>query len=170
MNLSFLVPASVAFLLMEPVAYLAHRFVMHGVGAGWHHSHHRTRRTTFEANDLYPVVMAAVTVVAFALGSAVAGLSVLTPVAVGVTLYGAAYLVVHDLAIHRRIPRLPVPDVRIVAWWRESHRIHHLWGGEPFGFLAPVVPAALRERARGVERDPLPPAAGRISGAAPARP
>ncbi len=151
-------PAVLAFVLMEPVAYLAHRFVMHGVGAGWHHSHHRARRRTFEANDLYPVVMAAVTVVAFALGSSVAGLSVLTPVAIGVTLYGAAYLVVHDLAIHRRIPGLPVPDLAIVRWWHESHRIHHLWGGEPFGFLAPVVPAELRAKAQGIERDPLAPA------------
>jgi hypothetical protein len=40
---------------------------------------------------------------------------------------------------------------------REAHRIHHLWAGEPFGFLFPVVPRALLERARTVTRDPLLP-------------
>lgn len=144
-----------AFVLMEPVAYLAHRFVMHGVGSGWHRSHHRTRRTPFEANDLYPVVMAVVTVVAFAAGGAMPGLRALTAVAVGVTLYGAAYLYVHDICIHRRITWVPVPDGRRMRRVREAHRIHHLWGGEPYGFLMPVVPAELWERARSVERDPF---------------
>ncbi len=155
--LTSILVALVAFLLMEPVAYLAHRFVMHGVGSGWHRGHHRTRRTPFEANDLYPVVMAAVTIVAFAAGSAVPGLGGLTAVAAGVTLYGAAYLYVHDICIHRRLPWVPVPGGRWMRRVREAHRIHHLWGGEPYGFLVPVVPAELWERARSVERDPLPP-------------
>lgn len=151
--ISLLVAAS-AFVAMEGFAYLAHRFVMHGVGAGWHRSHHRTRTGRFEPNDLYPVVMAAITVVLFALGALGLGLSLLTPVAVGITAYGAGYLFVHDLYIHRRIARFDTvigPLERV----REAHRIHHLWGGEPFGFLFPVVPTELRERARTVERDPL---------------
>jgi len=139
--------AFAAFLVMEPVAYLVHRFVMHGVGAGWHHSHHRIRHTTFEANDLYPLVMAALTILAFAVGSVVSGLHILFPIASGVTAYGIAYLLVHDLAIHGRIARLRVPSVRPVRYLREAHRIHHLWAGEPYGFLLPIVPADLRARA-----------------------
>ena len=145
----------VPFLVMEPVAYLGHRFVMHGFGAGWHVGHHRTRRSTFEANDLYPVVMAAATILAFGLGASVGRLAALTPVAIGVTLYGLAYLYVHDIAIHRRIRWIPVPDVAVVRHLREAHRIHHLWGAEPYGFLCPIVPADLWDRARAVERDPL---------------
>ncbi|MEJ7584344.1 MAG: sterol desaturase family protein [Acidimicrobiales bacterium] len=145
----------VSFVVMEPVAYLAHRFVMHGVGAAWHRGHHRPRRTTFEANDLYPVVMASVTVVAFVIGASVGGFGVLTPVAGGVTLYGIAYVYVHDIAIHRRVGWIPVPDIAAVRYVREAHRIHHLWSGEPFGFLCPIVPAPLRRKARAVERDPL---------------
>ena len=146
--------ALVAFGAMEVVAYLVHRFVMHGVGAAWHHSHHQPRRGRFEANDLYPVVASVLTIAAFALGAAVEGLALLTPIAAGVTAYGVAYLLVHDVAIHRRVP-LPVPDVAAFRSVREAHRIHHLWSGEPYGFLLPIVSRAARDRAALVARDPL---------------
>ena len=43
--------AFVAFVLMEPVTALVHRFVMHGFGMGWHRSHHEPPRGAVEAND-----------------------------------------------------------------------------------------------------------------------
>jgi beta-carotene 3-hydroxylase len=143
-----------AFVLMEPTAYLAHRLVMHGRLGGWHHGHHQVRMSTFERNDLYPLVAAAFTIVLIAAGTVVDSASSLVWIGAGITLYGAAYLFVHDLYIHRRIARFTwtcAPLERV----REAHRIHHLWAGEPFGFLFPVVPRELRERARAVERDPL---------------
>lgn len=148
----------VAFVAMEPVAYLAHRFVMHGVGAGWHRGHHQVRTTRFEANDLYPVVMAAFTILAMTLAVTFPAIEPVLWVGVGVTLYGAGYLFVHDLYIHRRWRRFQavIPPLEPV---REAHRIHHLWSGEPYGFLFPIVPADLRERAKTVDRDPLEPAA-----------
>lgn len=152
-----------AFVLMEPVAYLAHRFVMHGSrGGGWHVGHHRLRRGRFEANDLYPVVMAGFTVVVIAVGVTLPGWSALAWVGAGITLYGMAYLFVHDLYIHRRIARFTMVIGPLEAV-REAHRIHHLWGGEPYGFLFPVVPAGLRARARGVSRDPLRPELGLLT-------
>lgn len=143
-----------AFVLMEPAAYLIHRFVMHGRLGAWHRSHHQVRERTLEANDLYPVVGAAISIVVIALGTAVDSLGALAWVGAGITLYGAGYLFVHDLYIHRRIPAFtwrwgPLERVR------EAHRIHHLWAGEPFGFLFPIVPAPLRARAATVARDPL---------------
>ena len=80
----------VAFVLMEPVAYLTHRFVMHGRLGGWHRSHHQMRVQTLEANDLYPVVGAAISIVIIALGTAVDSLASLAWVGAGITLYGAA--------------------------------------------------------------------------------
>lgn len=142
-----------AFVLMEPAAYLVHRFVMHGRLGAWHRSHHRVRTTAFEANDLYPVVGAAISIVVIALGTAVDSLASLAWIGAGITLYGLGYVLVHDLYIHRRIPFAwrcgPLDRVR------EAHRIHHLWAGEPYGFLFPVVPKDLRVRARTVDRDPL---------------
>ncbi len=60
--------AVAALVLMEPVTALAHRFVMHGFGMGWHRSHHESPRTVLEANDLFPVVFAGVTIVILAIG------------------------------------------------------------------------------------------------------
>lgn len=147
-----------AFVLMEPATYLSHRFVMHGLGRRLHRSHHRnwpSRRDEgfFEANDAFPVVFASVTMLALAAGFNVDGWSFLLPVCVGVTLYGAAYAAVHDVYIHERLgPR------RRRAWLdhlAEAHDLHHRYGGEPYGMLAPVVPSALRARA--AQRvDPVP--------------
>lgn len=144
----------VSFVLMEPAAYLIHRFVMHGRLGAWHRGHHQVRTATFEANDLYPLVGAVISIVVIALGTYTDSLSGLAWVGAGITLYGAGYLFVHDLYIHRRVPAFtwrwgPLERVR------EAHRIHHLWSGEPYGFLFPVVSRALRERASTVERDPL---------------
>ncbi len=143
-----------SFGLMEPVAYLAHRFVMHGRrGSGWHVSHHQVRHRRVEANDLYPVVMAVLTV-GLLTAATWRGWPAWRDVGIGVTLYGLAYLFVHDVYIHRRITRFTA----VIGWLepvREAHRIHHLFGGEPYGFLFPIVPADLRKRARSITRDPL---------------
>ena len=143
-----------AFVAMEAVSYLAHRFVMHGPGMGLHRSHHRRRSASrfgggrggeFEANDLFPVSFAAVTILAMTAGTMLPSLEVLFDVGVGVTLYGAAYALVHDVYIHGRLGRLP--EVAPLEWLRSSHEIHHLFGGEPYGMLFPVVPQRLRDRA-----------------------
>ena len=135
-----------AFAVMEPVTYLVHRYVMHGRGMVWHRSHHLPTAARFEANDKFPLVFAAVTIVAIALGFNVAGLAVLVPVGIGVTAYGAAYTYVHDGIIHRRFP---VPTLgRVGRFLARAHALHHRFGGEPYGMLVPVVPAEIRQRAR----------------------
>jgi beta-carotene 3-hydroxylase len=136
-----------ALVLMEPVTALVHRVVMHGFGMCWHRSHHEPPRGAFEANDLFPVVFAAATVVLLSIGVFVGGSGVLVPVGLGVTAYGGSYLLVHDLVVHERLGRwLPVP-ARLLAWHRAAHNVHHLYGRAPYGFLAPVVPSGLRRRA-----------------------
>ncbi len=144
-----------AFVAMEAVSYLAHRFVMHGPGMGLHRSHHRRTVSRFEANDLFPVTFAAATILVMTAGSTLPSLHVLLVVGVGVTLYGAAYAFVHDVYIHARLGRLPT--MRPFEWLKESHRIHHLFGGEPYGMLLPVVPRALRARAEALTTDPFQP-------------
>ena len=64
----------------------------------------------------------------------------------GVTAYGATYLLVHDVAIHGRLP-LRFPRLAYLRWVHDAHELHHRFGGEPYGMLLPVVPRALRERA-----------------------
>jgi len=152
------VVALVAFVVMEPVTYLAHRFVMHGIGRRLHRSHHhrwqRAGDRFLEANDAYPAVFAGVTIVALAVGFNVGGLGWLVPVCVGVTAYGLAYALVHDVYVHRRLPwRGTHPVLDHLA---DAHGLHHRFGGEPYGMLAPVVPASVRRRAAEQDRPAVP--------------
>jgi beta-carotene 3-hydroxylase len=146
---------TVAFVLMEGFTYLAHRFVMHGVGRALHRSHHAFARNTalFEANDLFPVSFAAFTILAMTAGVTLPSLHVLLTVGIGVTLYGASYAFVHDVYIHGRLGRLP--RIALLEYLKSSHRIHHLYGAEPYGMLLPVVPRTLRARAATETSDPF---------------
>ena len=138
---------------MEAVSYLAHRFVMHGFGMGWHRSHHRRTESRFEKNDLFPVIFAGATILAMTAGTTLPSLHALYVVGIGVTLYGASYAFVHDVYIHGRLGRLP--SMALFEWLKESHRIHHLFGGEPYGMLLPIVPKALRSKAATLRTDPF---------------
>jgi beta-carotene 3-hydroxylase len=148
--------ALVTLVAMEPITYLVHRFVMHGFGQGWHISHHRRRRGRVERNDLYPVVFAAATFTVMLLGVTVEALAVLLPIGIGILLYGLGYLFVHEVYIHRRLRNLALklPGFERLA---DAHALHHRFGGEPYGFLGPIVPASIRRReaeadARGLTR------------------
>jgi beta-carotene 3-hydroxylase len=139
--------ALAAFAAMEAVSYAAHRWVMHGFGMGWHRSHHRPAAGRFERNDLFPLCFSALGVLTFAVATAGPAIAPLFWVGVGVTAYGAVYLFVHEVYIHRRLG-VPLPRVGYLDWLRDSHRVHHLYGGEPYGMLLPLVPRGLRARAR----------------------
>lgn len=150
MTIEDLIAGVVAFIVMEPVTYAAHRWVMHGVGWVLHRSHHRIRRplgsvaAQVEANDWFPVMFAAATIGAMALATAQPRVHLLLPVGVGVTAYGAAYAAVHDLYIHGRFVRLPT--IRPLERLRYAHALHHRYGREPYGMLCPIVPRELRAR------------------------
>ncbi len=147
----------VAFFGMEVLVYLSHRFVMHGPGMPIHKSHHQRRPDPgLERNDLYPLMGSIVAMSGFGLGLNVRGFEVLVPMGIGLTIYGVAYFFVHDIYIHRRLPWFSA-ELSVCERLKAAHRIHHLWGGEPYGMLFPVVPAALRERAASVDYDPFPP-------------
>jgi beta-carotene 3-hydroxylase len=145
--------AVAALVVMEPLTALLHRLVFHGSGMAWHRSHHAPPRGALEANDLFPVTFGLATIAVLSIGVWVGGGSTLVPLGIGVTAYGAAYLLVHDVVIHRRLPWPQIPD-RVGTRLRAAHNVHHLYSGPPFGFLAPVVPRRLAARARadGIDR------------------
>ena len=145
--------AAAALCAMEGVSYLTHRFVMHGFGIGLHQSHHDPSDGGFELNDLYPLIFSSVAIAAFSVGT-FGSVGSLVPVGIGITLYGASYLFVHEVYIHRRLGAMK-RQYRVLEWMKASHRIHHLYGGEPYGMLLPLVPTRLRRKAESATWDPF---------------
>ncbi len=139
--------------VMELVAYAAHRWIMHGNwGWNWHRSHHEERHGVFEKNDLYAVVFAGIAILLFAAGSQ--WWPRLTWIAIGVTLYGAIYFIVHDGLVHQRWPFRHVPRRGYLRRLYQAHRLHHAVEGREgcvsFGFIyAPPVPVLKKQLRQG---------------------
>lgn len=136
-----------AFVAMEPITAATHRFVMHGIGVRLHRSHHRRAHAGLEANDAFPVMFAAVVCIGLWLGFNAPHLSDLVPIGIGVTLYGVAYALVHDVYIHGRLRLLGGRRVAVLDVLADAHALHHRFNGAPYGMLLPIVPAHVRRRA-----------------------
>jgi beta-carotene 3-hydroxylase len=127
-----------SFALMEPLAALVHRGLMHGRGWAWHRSHHQHPRPGWEVNDLFPVVMGTATFLLMLIGQSFDQLRPLLWVGAGLTAYGIAYLVVHDLLVHQRLGPLPLANSRYIDRVARAHARHHARAGPPYGFLVPI--------------------------------
>lgn len=131
--------------LMEVFSIVAHKYVMHGFGWGWHRSHHEPHgphRGWFEKNDLYAVVFAGVAIALIWFGTE--GAWPLQWIGAGMTAYGALYFVAHDGLVHQRWPFRYTPKRGYLKRLYQAHRMHHAVEGKDgavsFGFLyAPPV-------------------------------
>ncbi|MBF8778262.1 sterol desaturase family protein [Pseudomonas fulva] len=147
----------VSLAAMEAIAYLAHKYIMHGPGWGWHRSHHEPRQGWFEKNDLYAVVFAALAILLIALGTA--GWHPLEWVGAGMTAYGALYFVAHDGLVHHRWPFRLVPRRGYLKRLYQAHLMHHAVHGREgcvsFGFLYAPPIDRLRAQLRSRHGGPL---------------
>lgn len=122
---------------MEGLAWLVHKYLLHGPLWFLHQTHHQPRKGWWEANDWVAVAYAALS----------AGLVVwgdvrghwLFWVGVGIIAYGLLYFTLHDVIVHQRLRfryRFRHPYLLRVI---RAHKIHHKnlgrEGGEAFGFL-----------------------------------
>lgn len=125
--------------VMEGVAYVAHRWVMHGPGWFLHASHHRVRTGMWEANDLYAVIFAIPSIALLYLGVQLGWGAGYAWVGAGIAAYGAIYFGFHDVIVHRRVPHRYVPRSSYMKRIVQAHRLHHAiedkHGTVSFGFL-----------------------------------
>ncbi len=124
-------------IVMEIVATVAHKHIMHRWGWGWHRSHHAPARGVFEVNDLYAVVFALLAMALIFTGSQ--GIWPLQWIGVGMTLYGIIYFVLHDGLVHQRWPFRYIPRRGYCRRLYLAHRLHHAVRGKDncvsFGFI-----------------------------------
>lgn len=129
----------VTFFSMEAVAWLAHKFLMHGLLWNLHEDHHKKNPTSFfEKNDYFFVIFAVPGIICLALGL-YTSLSALLFIGLGITIYGFAYFMVHDIFIHQRFKILRNADNFYFKAIRRAHKMHHKHlgkeDGECFGML-----------------------------------
>lgn len=126
-----------ALLAMEGVAYLTHRFLMHGPLWFLHKSHHVPHAGFFEWNDLFGLLFAVPSILLINAG--VRDGSWMLPVGLGMTGYGAIYFIFHDVVVHRRVTIRRVPQWRYLRRIIMAHLVHHKThgrtGAQSFGFL-----------------------------------
>jgi beta-carotene 3-hydroxylase len=110
---------ALTFLAMEFMAWFTHKFVMHGFLWYLHKDHHQVEPGFFEKNDAFRLF-----------------------IGIGISLYGFAYFVVHEIIIHQRFKLFTRLNNRYVRAIRRAHKIHHKHLGkyqsENFGML--IVP------------------------------
>ena len=139
--------------LMEPVAHLSHRYLMHGPLWCLHQSHHLPRQGTFEKNDLFAVFFSAPSMVLIYLGTTVYPPALW--VGLGIAGYGLCYFLFHDVLVHRRIDHGYRPTGRYLRRIVHAHRLHHAArnreGAVSYGFLVAPPVERLRERMRKLE-------------------
>ncbi|MCO5589094.1 hypothetical protein L7F22_043060 [Adiantum nelumboides] len=127
---------------MEFWARWAHEALWHDSLWNMHESHHRPRDGPFEMNDIFAIINAVPAIALMAYGFFHRGLvpGLCFGAGLGITVFGIAYMFVHDGLVHRRFPVGPIANVPYFQKVAAAHQLHHAdkFKGVPFGlFLGP---------------------------------
>ena len=128
-----------AFISMEAVAWLTHKYVMHGLLWHLHRDHHKKEsKGFFEHNDFFFLIFALPGITCLFIGMQY-NYNFLFWIGLGITLYGCAYFLVHDIFIHQRFRIFRRVNNRYFKAIRRAHKMHHKHlskeEGECFGML-----------------------------------
>ena len=128
-----------AFVGMEGVAWVAHKYIMHGLLWKLHKDHHKKETESFiEHNDFFFLLFAIPGILALLFGK-LNDYNFLFWIGLGITLYGLCYFLVHDIFIHQRFKIFRNSNNRYLKAIRRAHKMHHKHltreDGECFGML-----------------------------------
>lgn len=127
---------------MEFWARWAHKALWHASLWHMHESHHRPREGPFELNDVFAIINAVPAIALLSYGLFHKGLvpGLCFGAGLGITVFGMAYMFVHDGLVHKRFPVGPIADVPYFRRVAAAHQLHHSdkFHGVPYGlFLGP---------------------------------
>ncbi|KAL0452466.1 UNVERIFIED_CONTAM: Beta-carotene hydroxylase 2, chloroplastic [Sesamum latifolium] len=129
---------------MEFWARWAHKALWHASLWHMHESHHKPREGPFELNDVFAIVNAVPAIALLSYGFFHKGLlpGLCFGAGLGITMFGMAYMFVHDGLVHRRFPVGPIANVPYFRRVAAAHQLHHSdkFNGVPYGlFFGPKV-------------------------------
>ena len=110
---------------MEMVAWFEHKYIMHGFLWVLHKDHHMPTGGKLQRNDLFALLFAVPSFLMIFLGFK-NGLWPLQYFGLGLALYGAGYVIFHDIMFHKRIKRIKYkPKSDYMKGIITAHRLHH---------------------------------------------
>tara|TARA_B100000963_G_scaffold177038_2_gene153968 strand:+ start:7194 stop:7628 length:435 start_codon:yes stop_codon:yes gene_type:complete len=129
------------FILMEFVAWIVHKYIMHGFLWILHKDHHVVdKNKVLQKNDYFFLIFAIPSMLLIFIGYP--SFSYKFFIGIGIALYGLAYFIVHEIIIHRRLPPPAHTKSKYIKAIRKAHHIHHKNKGKHhsvnFGML--IVP------------------------------
>ncbi|KAJ7969886.1 Beta-carotene hydroxylase [Quillaja saponaria] len=127
---------------MEFWARWAHKALWHASLWHMHESHHKPREGPFELNDVFAIINAVPAIALLSYGVFHKGLvpGLCFGAGLGITVFGIAYMFVHDGLVHKRFPVGPIANVPYFRRVAAAHQLHHSekFNGVPYGlFLGP---------------------------------
>ncbi|KAM1020864.1 hypothetical protein ACFX15_041281 [Malus domestica] len=124
---------------MEFWARWAHKALWHASLWHMHESHHRPREGPFELNDVFAIINAVPAIALLSYGFFHKGLvpGLCFGAGLGITVFGMAYMFVHDGLVHKRFPVGPIADVPYLRKVAAAHQLHHSekFEGVPYGLF-----------------------------------
>lgn len=138
-TISYIFLFACTFVAMEGVAWFTHKYVMHGILWQIHRDHHQKASPGFfEHNDFFFLIFAIPGIICLYAGMQ-NGYNGFFWAGAGITCYGLAYFLVHDIFIHQRFRWLRKTDNAYFRAIRRAHKMHHKHlgkeHGECFGML-----------------------------------
>lgn len=154
--LIYILLATGAFLVMEFMAWFTHKYVMHGFLWVLHKDHHIRDGRAIEWNDVFVIIFATPSILLIYLGVINAN-NYLLSIGIGISLYGIAYFLFHDVYVHQRIQLFRNFSNRYLRATVKAHLDHHTpHSNHNFGFLIAPFKYYLQEykknRSKGVEQ------------------
>jgi len=126
------------FLFMEFVAWVTHKYIMHGLLWVLHRDHHQGHEGFFERNDYFFIIFALPSMLLMYFG-VLAGGDIKLYMGIGIALYGFCYFMVHEIFIHQRFKIFRNSNNWYLRAIRRAHKMHHKHfnkeHGECFGML-----------------------------------
>jgi beta-carotene 3-hydroxylase len=124
---------------MEFVAWATHKYLMHGFLWFLHSDHHsKDSYGFFEKNDFFFLIFAIPGILLLFFGMN-GGYNFMFFAGLGITLYGLAYFLIHEIFIHRRFKFFRDTDIAYFKAVRKAHKLHHKHlekeNGDFFGML-----------------------------------
>ncbi len=131
------------FLVMEFVAWLTHKYLMHGFLWSLHKDHHVQPKTFTQKNDTFFLIFAVPSWL-FIMFGAFDGFDFKVWIGMGILAYGIAYFLIHEVLIYNRLKKLReilFPNVESPYFQAvlKAHKSHHKYlnkhPGESYGML-----------------------------------